>query len=346
MTAKITELVAYLESILGFRAKATEVKLNVSFSVQAFYSFCELEICVPGENPLMVLAALQRDDEYPGIVALKKRLSVIEKATNKVVVYVSENMNLAERRSLIEHHINFIAIKSQFYVPELAMDLRETFRNRKKTTGSDAGNDLSPATQAMLIRLLFDDSIYQPGVICTAERLMGRYQYSRVTLSKAISELKKSGLLVSTHEKDFSTRFYSLRHSRSETFEKALRVMRNPVSKRVWVNKIPSLEEGVCYAGDSALAQYTMLSQSAQPVFAMTRKVFTSLLKRGEFEEATHIDSARATVEIWRYQSPKAATHIVDEISLYLTQKDNKDERVQLALSEFRENYPWMKFGD
>lgn len=346
MTQKITQLVSYLETVLGFRTTATEVKLSVSFSLQELFGFFELEVGVPGDAPLILLAALQRDDTYPGIVTIRKRLSLIEKMTDKVVVYVCENMNLAERRSLIDHHINFIAIKKQLFIPELAMDLRDAFRIRKKSAGKDVQNDFSPATQAMLIQLLWDESFSKSGITCTAEQLMGLYNYSRVTLSKAISELTKSGLLASTHEKDFSTRFYSLRFSRSETFVKSLLLMRNPVKKIVWINKLPPLDEGVCYAGDSALAEYTMLARGAKPVFAMTREVFTSLLKRGEFDEVAHIDSAVATVEIWSYRSPKASTHIVDEISLYLTQKDNQDERVQLALSELKDQYPWMKFGD
>ncbi|AEX53937.1 hypothetical protein GRAQ_03166 [Rahnella aquatilis CIP 78.65 = ATCC 33071] len=346
MTRKIAELGEYLESVLGFSTRATEVKLPVSFSIQEAFSFFELEIRVPGEASLILLAALQHDDEYPGIVALRKRLSLIEKVTNKVVVYVCENMNLAERRSLIEHHINFIAIKKQFFIPELAMDLREVFRIRKNSTVKNEEIDFSPATQAMLIQLLFDESASKPDVVYTADQLMGSYKYSRVTLSKAISELTKSGLLSSTHKRDFSTRYYSLRFSRSKTFEKALLMMRNPIKKFVWINKIPPLNEGVCYAGDSALAEYTMLARRAKPVFAMTQKVFTSFLKSGEFDEVTHIDSAVASVEIWSYRSPKASTHIVDEISLYLTQKDNQDERVQLALGELKEQYPWMKFGD
>ncbi|QLK59581.1 hypothetical protein GE278_01770 [Enterobacteriaceae bacterium Kacie_13] len=341
---KTTQLVAYLESIFGFSTTFIEIKLNVSFNLQEAFRFYELGIQVPGEEPLTLLAAVQRDDEYPGIVALRKRLSVIEKTTGQVVVYVSESLSLAERRSLIAHHINFIAIRKQFFVPELAMDLREAFRSRKKSIGED--NDFSPATQAMLIQFLFDKSLDEPDAIYTAEKLMGKYKYSRVTLSKAISELTGSGLLTLTEKRDFSTRFYSLNMSRTEIFQRALAKMRSPVKKTVWINKIPPLEEGICLAGDSALAEYTMLAGVARPVFAMTQKVFSALLKNGKIEEVTHVDEAMAMVEIWTYQSPKASSHIVDEISLYLTLKDNQDERVQLALSEFKEKYSWMTLGD
>ncbi|WP_019212329.1 hypothetical protein [Yersinia massiliensis] len=344
MTVKTSELGEYIESILGFRTKLTKVKLNVPFSVQEVFRFYKLEIDIPGDSPITLLAALQNDDDYPGIVTLRKRLSAIEKTTDLVVVYVSNGISSVERRSLINHHINFIAVRKQFFIPELAMDLREAFRIRKNNIHEECY--FSPATQAMLIQLLFDESASRPDVLYTAEKLMGSYKYSRVTLSKAISELRKSKLLILTSDKSFSTRHYALKYSRSKTFEIALQLMRSPVKKTVWINKIPPLGDGIYYAGDTALGEYTMLAPSPKPVFAMTQKVFSSLVNSGIFDEMTHIDWAKATVEIWSYRSPKVTRHIVDEISLYLTLKDDKDERVQLALSELKEDYPWMKFED
>lgn len=345
MNAQAVALREYLESILGFRTKLTRIKLDVPFSVQEAFHLFKLEINVPGTAaPLIMLAALQREDDYPGIVALRKRLAVIEKATDWVVVYVSNAISLVERRSLIDNHINFIAIRKQFFVPELAMDLREVFSVRKKKVLEES--EFSPATQAMFIQLLFDESAFKPDALYTAEKLMGSYKYSRVTLSRAIAELRESGLLTLISEKDFSTRLYKLKYSRSKTFGKALKMLRSPVKKRVWVNKIPPLNNGICYAGDTALAEYTLLAPGSKPVFAMTQKVFSAMVKDHEFEEVAHIDSAKATVEIWRYRSPKAFTHIVDEVSLYLTLKDDKDERVQLALSELKEENTWMAFGD
>ena len=344
MSTQTTALREYLESILGFRIRLTKTKLHVPYSVQEAFHLFNLDICLPGLPDISVLAALERDSEYPGIVTLRKRLAAIEKVTDRVVIYVSETMTSVERRSLIDNHVNFIAIGRQFFAPELAMDLREAFKFRKQAANEES--ELSPATQAMLIQLLFDKSAFQPDTLYTADTLMGSYRYSRVTLSKAISELRAAELLSLVSEKDFSTRLYKLKYSHSKTYEKALLVMRNPIKKTVWVNRVPPLKNGICYAGETALSEYTMLAAGSQPVFAMTQKVFTQMLNNNEFKKVTHIDRAKATVEIWTYRSPKAETHVADEISLYLTLKEDKDERVQLALNELKEQHTWMKLGD
>lgn len=343
MTVKTAELEDYIQSTLGFSVKLSKVKLNVPFSIQESFRLFMLEICPPNGASMKLLAVIPLEDEYPGIVALKKRLSMVEKATDKVVVYVTDHISSVERRSLIDRHINFIAVGRQFFVPELAMDLRESFRIRKN---QETDIELSPATQAILIQLLYEGGDVKSDTLYTANALMGSYKYSRVTLSKAISELSKAGILRLSVEKTFTNRLYSLMASQADTFEKALLMMRSPIKKKVMVNRKPPLGNGVCYAGDTALAKYTMLVPSSKPVFAMTQKVYSSLLENGEIEEVRHIDRAKATIEIWSYRSPTVSTNVVDEISLYLTLKDDPDERVQIALSELKENNSWMKFED
>lgn len=344
MTVKTAELEHYIQSILGFGVRLSKAKLNVSFSTQESFRFFKLDICPPNGAPLKLLAAIQHEDEYPGIVALRKRLAVIEKATERVVVYVADSISSVERRSLIDRHINFIAVGRQFFVPELAMDLREAFRIRKKSLEQEI--ELSPATQAILIRMLYERWEVKTDNHYTARDLMGSYKYSRVTLSKAISELTKAGILHLGFEQTFATRLYTFTASRADTLRKALLMMRSPIKRRVMVNRKPALGNGVCHAGDTALAAYTMLAPSSRPVFAMTQKVYSALLENGELEEVSDIDSAKAAIEIWSYRSPRASTNVVDEISLYLSLKDNPDERVQIALSELEENHSWMRFVD
>ncbi|RRO23228.1 hypothetical protein [Pectobacterium aquaticum] len=343
MTMKITGLKNYIQSALGFKIKAAKTKLNVPFSIQDAFQFFELDIYLPNGALIPLLAIIQHDGEYPGIVALKKRLAVIEKKTERVVVYVTNTLSFVERKSLIEQQINFISIDRQFFIPELAMDLREAFRMRKQN--QERGTEFSPATQAILIRLLYD-GWNQSGLAYNAYELMAPYKYSRVTLSKVTTELINADILIPDTEEAFTTKRYTFTHSQKDTFKKALPMMRSPVKKTVMVNKIPKLGKDVCYSGDTALAKYTLLSSGRHPVFAMTQKIYTTFLESGQFKEVTDIDSAKATIEIWRYRSPKSSTNVVDEISLYLAFKDNPDERIQLSLDEIKENYPWMKFAD
>lgn len=343
MNTKISTLKAYIKSIFGVSAQFSKVKPNIPFGIQALFDFFKLEIKISNKKTINLLVAMQLNDEYPGITALNKRLSIIENMTTDILVYVNNGLSSDERRSLISHHINFIVSNRQFFVPELGIDLREVF-NRKKNI--DKNFFFSPATQAILIQLLFDPIFSKLGTSFTANELLGSYNYSRVTLSKCISELISSGFLTLESSEYFRERRYLLKYNKKEMLKRALLIMSDPVKKRVWVDNIPVLTHEVCYAGETALAEYTMIASSSKPVFAMTQATFSKLINNKLLNQVTHIDDVKAQIEIWRYLSPKVLTEIVDEISLYITLKDNNDERIQLALNEMRDGYSWMRFED
>ena len=71
------------------------------------------------------------DDKYLGAATLGMHISQIRKFTDKVVVYACPALSAPERRSLINGYINFIPPGYQLFVPELAMDLRESVRARR-----------------------------------------------------------------------------------------------------------------------------------------------------------------------------------------------------------------------
>lgn len=343
MNTKISIVKAYIETILGIPVQFSKVNLNVPFGIQALFGFFLLELTLSKEKKTHLLIAMQLEDKYPGVSVLKKRLTVIGKATTETVVYVNNTLSSEERRSLITQHINFIVSNRQFFVPELGIDLRELFTRKRNM---DKNLSFSPVTQALLIQLLFNPQVSKRNISFTANELLGLYKYSRVTLSKCISELINAEILIVTSNERFIEKRYSLKYNKKETLKKALPMLCDPVKKRVWVDKIPVLEMGICYAGETALAQYTLLATSNKPIFAITQTTFSKLINNRTLNKVTHIDDVKALIEIWRYPTPKASTQIVDEISLYITLKDNNDERIHLALNEMRDNYPWMKFED
>ena len=54
------------------------------------------------------------------------------------------------------------------------------------------------------------------------------------------------------------------------------------------------------------------------------------------------IETDAIELEIWRYDPAMFATDgIVDPFSLYLSLKDSKDERIQIALEEMMEKLAW-----
>jgi hypothetical protein len=67
---------------------------------------------------------------------LAKRQDRIKRGAAKVVIFVFEHMSAYVRVRMIEKGIAFIVVGNQFYIPDLALDLREHFRTRAPLSSS------------------------------------------------------------------------------------------------------------------------------------------------------------------------------------------------------------------
>lgn len=331
------EIRAYLESTLGVETSLKAVSgLKVPFHIKDAYKPLELSFQFGAETQLSMLLLLPVDDDYPGAVALKKHIYQVRKATDKVVVYVSKSLSVKERRSLIGHQINFIQPGYQMFIPELAMDLRESFRKRRVEGEVTA---LLPAAQAMLLHCLYEG--WQSHDLFTANAIMGSHKYSRVTLAKVINLMLKLHILHPGQSQGF-TNCYEFSSSPADIFSRARRYLRSPVRRKVSIDRKLHLGHGVFLAGETALARYTMLAEPAQPIYGMTKQVFDGLLEEDAFKVTDAIDEIRAWVEIWSYSSLKREGNLADEASLLLSLEDNPDERIQIALQEMKEKVNWL----
>jgi hypothetical protein len=108
------------------------------------------------------------------------------------------------------------------------------------------------------------------------------------------------------------------------------------------VGGAPSARKGLAAAGLSALATYSALAEPAVPVVALDRVKARSLQGVRGVQELPTADEAELEVEVWSYKpgllSEGAA---VDRLSLYLSLRDDTDERVQSALDEMMRGVTW-----
>lgn len=328
------EAKAYIESVLGVEAQMTPVPLRVPYTVRDSYKTYELSIPVT----LNMMLLVSRDDVgYPGIVKLQKHIELVRNATNQVVVYVCSSLSIQDRRSLIMHQVNFIQPNFQMFIPEMALDLRESFRQRREQSEVAA---LLPAAQAMLLSCLYagipDETYF------TTNALLGDLGYSRVTLSKAVDQLISLGV-ISPAKSELPWKTYAFNGSPAEVFQRAKKHLRSPVKKRIGItrNDIP-LAPGVFIAGETALAKYTMLAEPKQAVWGMSKKVFNDMLALDAFEVVESVDTIEEWVEIWGYPSLTETQYLADAASLFLSLEDNHDERIQIALDELKEQVNWL----
>lgn len=332
------DIKGYLESTLGAEVHLKSAsELKVPFHIKDTYKPLNLIMLIGGKSKLSMLLLLPEEDEYPGAVILNKHIAQVRKATDKAVVYVCKSLSTPERRSLIAHHINFIQPGYQMFIPELAMDLRESVRKRRT---EDEVTTLLPAAQAMVLgclsRMWGNDTLY------TSNAIMGGLNYSRVTLSKVIDQLLKLHIIQPVQTHGF-TNLYSFEPSRAQVFKNARRYMRSPVKRKVAIDRKLHLGDGLFLAGETALAKYTMLAEPVQPVYGMTKKQLDAMVEQNKFKVTDSVDETRAWVEIWTYRSLKTEKHIADEASLLLSLEDNPDERVQIALDEMKEKVEWLE---
>lgn len=334
----------YLESTLGVEVHLKPASyLKVPHYIKETYKLVNLVLLVGSnakQSKFSMVLLLPLDDEYPGAVTLGKHISQVQKLTDQVVVYACPALSAPERRSLIASHINFIQPGYQLFIPELAMDLRESFRTRRNEGEVSA---LLPAAQAMLLARLYEG--WDSNKVFPSNGLLGEFKYSRVTLAKVIDQLLKLGIVHPAQRLGFKN-YYSFDAPPSGLFKKARHFMRSPVKRKVAIDRVLHAGNGVFLAGETALAKCTMLADPSQPVFGMTKKQFDSMVEEKKFKLAASVDETRAWVEIWAYRCLKEGKNIADEASLLLSLEDNPDERVQQALNELKENISWLKSED
>ena len=97
----------------------------------------------------------------------------------------------------------------------------------------------------------------------------------------------------------------------------------------------PTVQKQACLAGESALASATLLAEPAHPVYAISAEQWKRAQQLG-MRALPSPEPGACLWQIWRYDpdiSPLDGS--VDPLSLMLSLRNERDERVQQALNEF-----------
>lgn len=289
------------------------------------YEFAEIRLL--GLPCLLMLDTL-RTERSPA--TLRKHMELLEKKWPGPVVYVRPQVAAYNRRRLIEQKVPFIVPGNQMYLPMLGIDLREHFKTLRTAPAR-----LSPATQALIIHTLLrntDDT-------ATPKVLAQRLGYSAMTLTRVFDEIEAAQLAeISTVGRE--RRVHWDRDKRA-IWKKAEPFLRSPVTQRL---HIAHLKAGFprIKAGLTALARYTMLAPPTHAVLAIGRDEWKTIRRQHTPIELPEPDTQSFELEIWSYRPALLAEgDRVDPLSLYLSLKDNRDERVEAALEELMRELRW-----
>jgi DNA-binding MarR family transcriptional regulator len=216
------------------------------------------------------------------------------------------------------------------YLPFLGIDLREHFKIIREAEAS-----FSPSTQVVVLYYLF----HNDKLDFTPKKLARELGYSTMTMSRALDELEDTGL--GTIVMEGRKRVLRFDKDKKKVWEIALERLRSPVKKILWVKYLLNEPLGM-KAGLSALAHYSNLAEPPSPVLALEGKQWKRIKTNDNAMILDIAEPSASELEIWSY-SPSlfAKMGVVDRFSLFLSMKEDNDERVQSALEEMMEQVAW-----
>lgn len=365
----LIELKVYVESVLGLklRLKPWENVKVLPYALRDRYEFFITNIF-----NAQCLILKERPQREASVADVAKHIQAIHnfQALNKLpktddlMIFVTDTLPSYDRKRLVEKGVQFIVPGNQLFLPAFGMDLREYYRQRL-----DKPQVLSPATQAMLIQYLIKG--WQHPLLTTRAAFEQSCSYAKMTVTRAIKELTDLDIVKPGKELGEAAIIFPL--SPKETWERAKDAMRTPVKKTLWLNAIPeAFDTPMLLTGETALAEMSLLASPKVPCFATTAARFDQSRTRAQSErnaaygdmfgawsstsktsqsklEATapYVEvpqhHAACCIQFWSYEPPRSniANGTVDPFSLYLSLKDDHDERIQMCLDEMMENVKW-----
>ena len=299
------------ERLLGGQLKITPCvrTKRLSFMLLGLYNLYE---CDFNGHRFILMCHKKKAVYTPGAVAA--HMAQIQAATGLQAVFATTEMPSYKRARFLEKHIPFIIPGKQMYLPFAGLLLTESDSPAPKKFDS-LGNLAQILILAKLMKRFAD--LLSIGTACSM------FQYSRISVIRAFDELEHFQLA----RRCPATKHLEFIADNGKLWKKALPLLHNPQRRIIGLEKIPQ-GLSVYESGINALSKHSMLSPDPQMEYAVEAKAFNKLGIKPECP----IEDAPVLIELWSYAPAIIRGNSIDPFSLYLTLKDNPDDRVQIAL--------------
>ena len=268
-------------------------------------------------------------DEAPGVDSIKKHMNSIEKITDQQIILYYKQITRYRRKSLIENNISFIIEDGQMFLPFLGLHFKNTDACVEKKI-----KIFTPSAQIAYLYFLYNKEI-RINITEFSEAL----EWSKMTASRALSELYNAKLLTYEVGGQTGRSKYYKRVDDPDYFERARELLSTPINKIVYVKVEP---EDSFTAGLEALSELSMINPPGHKV----RAIYGDYLNNNDLEITENYDIIKdkklVELQIWKY-NPKLFQNkgIVDIMSLYLSLKEENDERIEQAMEEVLRGEKW-----
>ena len=253
-------------------------------------------------------------EELPTLPSFKKQIQKIRVIDDVPVVLYSKTISFYRRKSLLENHIPFITDKQTFlpFIGTLLVNEKEPKKIKDKFVYST--------------QLLFLAYMYNHEKKVYVSDLSKSLPFSAMTLSRAVKQLEMTDLFL-------VYKVIESKYSYKELFEHIQHYLLTPVRQVGYMNQF-LVTDYMVLAGETALSEMSILNPSRFRTYAVYEK---------DFDKTQLIDElidpeVQVKVEIWAYD-PQLFTHtnIADTLSIVLSLKENKDERIEEVLEDILE---------
>ena len=317
------QAVEYIKKELGIEIAVSPINTRTIKRLPSFLtSIYRFYICYIYEQPV-IFARYESENIMPPSNYAKHE-KMIKQEWGYPVIFVFDHIQSYNRGRLCEQRINYIVSGSLIYLPELFTILYSKKAKQQQPTHLSS-TPLPPTAQTILIYYL-----YSKENNFTYQQLQNSLNMPYPTVSRAIELLSDAKLCDTIGTRVKQVHFDE---NKEKLFNKAIKLIKSPIRGIVYAQTIPSR---AYKSGVSALADYTMINPDTYEHVAVSIDVF----KKEVTAYSTADSFCPVHIEVWNYNPGLFADNdgIVDKISLYLSMKDNVDERVQYQLNKMIEN--------
>ena len=325
------KLTAYIKSVLGIELEIqpldNSILNNLPMYLREGYRWHKAILA----GRTCILAELKDANDF-GVAQIEKHFEQAKTTFNLPIIAVFGKMEAYNRKRLIERRVAFILPDKQLYMPEFFIDLKEYGKAVKKETKT-----LTPTAQQLFLLHILDRNQNKLLEQKTFKELAVLLKTNPMAITRAAENLKQHELIDVIGDKEKFIRFNLDRHQLwHETLNRNLLI--NPVIKQVYVDEKPS-GYFMLHSNASALPEYSEMNPSRQEFYAIDKNDFYELQRKNGLVN-TNNHEGRYCLEVWKY-NPELLTEmalpdssVVDPLSLYLSLKDNHDERIEMALEQ------------
>lgn len=262
---------------------------------------------------------------------LSKEMALYEENFHAPVAFLFNELTKNNRNAYIKHHIPFILVPTQIYLPFLGMLFS------KKLSASERKESLPLSANAQKILFYL---IYNKKEQYSKQHLATTLDIDPVYVTRGTKELVSRALI--TEVKNGRNIVVERKYDSKELFDMCSTALINPIDKVIFVKKT-NLVSCLPKSFDYALSEISMLNPPSVESYACYKKdkkvELFEIVDEPEWEDSDKI----CRVELWKYNPSQLSKNaLVDELSLYCSLKDTKDSRVEGELEKMLEDFKWQ----